>query len=108
MCTKPILRRDLGVRIAIFIYAVTSGGLVANNTQKYATNGRDERGAKIPANLKGQGPMKGRFSAQVPKGQTRAMEVRYDGPNAMRELPSLRDGSLDGDGNIATEEEVLT
>ena len=104
----PKFRQHLVVCLAIFIYGATSGDLVSNNTQKYATNGRDERGAKIPANLKGQGPMKGRFSAQVPKGQSRAMEVRYDGPNAMRELPSLRDGSLDGDGNIATEEEVLT
>ena len=81
---------------------------MAKKAHKDATNGCDERGAKTPANLKGQGPMKGRSSAQVPKGQSRVMEVRNDGPNAMRELPSLRDGSLDGDGNIATEEEVLT
>ena len=81
---------------------------MSHNEHANATIGRDERGAETPANLEGQGPMEGQFSAQVPKGQTRAMEVRYDAPNAMRELPSLRDGPLDGDGNIATEEEVLT
>ena len=79
-----------------------------HKTHNDATNGCDERGAETPANLKGQGPMEGQFSAQVPKGQPRVMAVRIDGPKTMRTMPSLSDGPLDGDDNIATEEEVLT
>ena len=79
---------------------------MSHNEHANATIGRDERGAETPANYKGQGPLNGRFSAQVPKGQSRAMEVRQHGPNAMRELPSLRDGSLEGDGSIVTKGEV--
>ena len=81
---------------------------MVHNTHKDATNGRDERGAKHPANLKGQGPIKGRFNAQVQKGPNRVMEVRIDEPNAMRELPSLSDGSSGRCDSIVTEGEVLT